>query len=503
LRHPTVAALAHNYDQMKWMQGGELFVFPPGPAIYAWPHATLPDEFWLSRFFPPESRMAQKIGPDGALAYIVHSRDYAPVISPTHPLNVTFGGVIEAIGYDVLRDRPSGGRTDVAVYWRILRKPDRGDYSEFSRMYDAWGIQWATGGSYAYPSDQWVPGEIIAERVRVQTEDGTPPGQYVLRLGWWSATTGQQLPLLDSQGRFAGTMVTIGPITVTRRIRPLNLNALSISHRLDMDFGGLILLGFDQWPASIRQGESEFITLYWQARSAVSPEGGLAGLPDRQVTLQTHPVGADERVSVLSHGGPIHGTYPTSQWAAGEFIADRLALRIPPDTLPGDYVLEAAVDDLPALPLGRFTVQAITRSWTLPAVSHPMSVTLGSQIALAGYNLEPTSGVQSAGQPLKLTLIWKSLAPADANYTVFVHLMDADGRVRAQKDNAPVNSTYPTTLWQPGEFVADTYTIFLPADLPPGGYRLEVGMYLAETGARLAASDNSDRVVLVTVSIAP
>ena len=50
-RHPTVAALARNYSQMKWVQGGEAFVFSPDPAIYAWSHAALPDDWWLARTF--------------------------------------------------------------------------------------------------------------------------------------------------------------------------------------------------------------------------------------------------------------------------------------------------------------------------------------------------------------------------------------------------------------------------------------------------------------------
>jgi len=486
LRHPTVAALTRNYDRLKWMHGGGLFVFPPGPALYVWPNASLPDDFWLARFFPPETRIAQGMGPDGAVSYIAHARDRPPVISPTHPLSATFGGVIEAIGYDVLRERPSGGRTDVAMYWRVLRKPERGDYNEFFRLYDAWGMEWARGGSFAYPSEQWEPGEIIAERIRVQTIDGTPPGQYTLKLGWWSPATGEQLPILDSQGRFAGMVMTISPVTVTRRIRPLYLNDIPISHRLDVDLGGLALLGFDQWPSVVRQGESEFVALYWQARTAP--------LPDRQVVLRAH----GEQVIELWRGGLVHGAYPSSQWGEGEFINDRLALRIPPDTPPGTYTLQVQVDDFPEQPLGWFDVQAIARRWTPPAVSQPLSVMLGTQIELVGYTLETTT--LRAGRPLTLTLVWKALACVDADYIVFVHLVDADGVVRSQQDNAPVNNTYPTTLWQPGEFISDVFTLALPPDLSAGDYTLEAGMYLVETGARLPVL-GSDRVILGKVHV--
>lgn len=489
-RHPTVAALSRRYDQIKWMQGNELFVFSPGPATYAWPHFSMPDDFWLARFFPPELRLAQGLGPDGAPAYIVYVRDQPPVISPAHSLSATFGGVIQAIGYDVLRDRPSGGKTDMAVYWRVLRKPDRGDYSEFITMQDAGGMPWAQGGSFAYPSEQWAPGEIIAERVRIQTEDGTPPGSYWLKLGWWSAPTGQRLSALDEQARFAGTTVTIGPITVTQRIRPLDLNAIPISHHLGKDFGGLTLLGFDEWPVSVRQGEPEFVTLYWQARNVP--------LPDRQVTLQMR--GGDQHAMVLSRGGPAHGQYPTSLWTAGEFVADRLALHIPRDAPPGTYTLEAQVDDFPTQPLGQFEVQAIARDWMQPAVSHPMSITLGSQIALSGYDVK-RSASNVKPQEVALTLYWQALREMDESYTVFVHLMDGNRVVRAQQDSPPVNGTYPTTLWQPGEFITDLHVISLPPDLPPGDYVLEVGMYLAETGARLAVAGNQDYITLGTVSI--
>jgi len=288
------------------------------------------------------------------------------------------------------------------------------------------------------------------------------------------------------------------------------MNALGISHRLspDKDFGGLTLLGFDQWPASVRQGENEFVTLYWQARTVP--------LPDRQVTLQMQD---DRQVIVLSRSGPVHGTYPTSQWDKDEFVADRLALHIPPDTPAGPWMLEVQVDDFPVHPLGRFEVQAIARNWTPPTTSTPMSVTLGSQVALVGYDIKSqalaphvTPGQpqgQSAGVPdlksqtVELTLHWQALQEMSESYTVFVHVVDRSDAVRAQKDNAPMNSTYPTTLWQPGEFVRDTYTLSLPPDLPPGDYALEVGLYLADTGARLPVVGDGDRVVLTTVTITP
>jgi len=442
-------------------------------------------------------------------------------------LSGTFGGIIEAIGYDVLRDRPSGGKTDVVVYWRVLRKPDRKDYGTLITLSDAWGAEWGRGGDALYPSDQWTPGEIIAERVRVQTEDGTPPSsRYTLKLGWWSPSTGQRLPRLDSRGQFAGFAVMAGPITVTRRVRPLDVSVVSIPNRLKAEFGGLALLGTGDWPTSLQQGESAFMTLYWQALTAP--------LSDHVLVLQMRPVGTGGEPIVLARSAPVHGTYPTSQWQEGEFVADRLALRVPPDTPPGTWTLEVTADDGAAQSLARFDVQPLARNWAAPPISRPMSVTLGSQVALVGYDVKSQTpalrvtpgqstplgnphpwevpGAWGMGQgasvsnvisqTVMLTLYWQAVGEMDTDYTVFVHLVDGNGTVWGQDDSAPMNGTYPTTLWQPGEFVTDAHQLTLPPDLPPGDYGLEVGMYQVETGLRLAVAGGGNKITLDKISLA-
>jgi hypothetical protein len=483
-RDRSAEPLARNVAPIKWMQGSEALVFPPGSAVYAWPHAVLPEESWLARFLPPQLRLGSQSGPDGTFAYLVYARENPPEIAPSHLLSMSVGGMISLMGYDVLRERPSGGKTDVAIYWRVLRKAARDDYTAFITLDDLQGMRWAESGSAAYPSAQWEPGEIVAERLRVQTQDGTPPGQYWLKLGWWSAATGQRLPLLNEQGQSVGTTVSVGPFAVTRRVRPLDVSALNIPRRLNIDFGGLALLGFDQSPAPVRPGEPVFLALDWQARSS---------LPDRVVTLQLRS--ADQRAIILYRGGPVHGTYPTSQWTEGETIVDRMALRVPLDALAGAYALQVSVDDFPAQVLGRVDVQAVARNWTPPLTSHSMSVTLGAQVTLVGYEAE------RRGNSVEVELHWQAAREMSENYTVFAHLVDTSGAVRAQHDGEPVDGTYPTTLWWPGEFVKDTFAIPLPPDLPPGDYALRVGMYVAETGTRLPVAGNGDYVVLAQVNL--
>jgi len=86
--------------------------------------------------------------------------DHSPAISLTHRrLSGTFGGIIEAVGYDVLRDRPSGRRDRISSYTGASsRKPDQKDYGTSDYVIGAWGAEWDNGEEALYPSDQWIAG---------------------------------------------------------------------------------------------------------------------------------------------------------------------------------------------------------------------------------------------------------------------------------------------------------------------------------------------------------
>ena len=68
----------------------------------------------------------------------------------------------------------------------------------------------------------------------------------------------------------------------------------------------------------------------------------------------------------------------------------------------------------------------------------------------------------------------------ERSYTGFVHLLDQEGRIVAQDDHLPLHGQRPTTAWVEGEVIEDGYELRLPADLPPGDYWLEIGLYDAD-----------------------
>ena len=102
------------------------------------------------------------------------------------------------------------------------------------------------------------------------------------------------------------------------------------------------------------------------------------------------------------------------------------------------------------------------------------------------------------GQPFHLTLRWQVLQHPRASYTVFIHLVDAEGRLWLGHDYTPLGGAFPSYLWfpkwLPGQQVVDPYRLVAPENLPPGQYRLEVGMYEMSSVRRIPQLDLSGQM---------
>jgi hypothetical protein len=475
-RHPTVAALSEKYSDIKWITGNRALVLPNGPGYLFFARLGLPDDAWLRRVLPDAALIDKPLGPDGETNYRLYHLDAQPVIMPHVQMPVNFGNIIELIGYDVEHPSASPRRgaaqdatASVTFYWRVLNKPDRGDYATFAQLRDAWGFEWGKGGSFDYPAEQWTPGEIIVNRIEVPIAAGAPPGDYELRVGWFSPATNQRLNVVAPDGGFGGTVARLSPIPIDQ----LTADAarLNIGTRMDREVApGLKLLGFTQETSEAQTGAPIYVTLYWQSET---------WLKDEPLTLQLTSCGCANQpktTRLLTTTLPVHGTSPFSQWRPGEIVADRYRLRVPFDVASGDYTLEASIRSGEPIELGPVHVWQGERGLSEPQIEHRLEAKLGDAIELVGYNLDRTA------EAIKLTLIWKSLKAIDEDYTVFTHVLDPAGRQIAGKDNPPVNGTYPTSRWMPGEYVVDDYGIPVK---PPDDFVIDVGMYDPETGARL------------------
>jgi hypothetical protein len=105
----------------------------------------------------------------------------------------------------------------------------------------------------------------------------------------------------------------------------------------------------------------------------------------------------------------------------------------------------------------------------------PAGVVFADAIRLTGYDIRPA--VPAPGGAISLTLYWQPARRLDADYTTFVQLLDADNAKIGQSDHRPGGVYYPTSLWKPGETLADTHTLILAAALGRPPYTLLVGLY--------------------------
>jgi 4-amino-4-deoxy-L-arabinose transferase-like glycosyltransferase len=241
--------------------------------------------------------------------------------------------------------------------------------------------------------------------------------------------------------------------------------------------------------AEPRPGQDLPLTLYWSALS----------FPAGDYSTFVHLVDAGGRGWTQDDGSPLGDLYPTTLWWPGEIVRDRKTLSLPGALPAGLYRLDAGMYDPVTMnhlttPDSRDRVTVgfvrVGEPEELPADLTPVDMLFGDRLRLLGYKL-----AQTGDRTWALTLAWTTGEPADAEYTVFAHVVDGEGRIHSQHDAPPGGGFYPTSFWTPGDIVMDEHELTLPAGTPPGRYRLLVGLYQPGTGERLQ-TDRGDSLEL-------
>ena len=244
---------------------------------------------------------------------------------------------------------------------------------------------------------------------------------------------------------------------------------------LDVDFAeGLKLLGARVETAEARPGDWVWATLYWRGgsdRAAVAP----------LVHLELFGRGFERIGNVVAYHG--RGGWPAELWPAGGIVADRIAAQVrldDPAAVPVEARLAVKLDeDADAQDVG--VVKVVPAAW--PATVAPLA-TLGEGIELAGTRLTPTTA--APGESVAVYMRWQVDAPpGPADLHLFVHLGDPSAAPLAQSDGPVMGGEYPARLWAAGEVFSETVTLTLPADLPPGEYPVQLGLYDFAGGVRL------------------
>jgi len=358
----------------------------------------------------------------------------------------------------------------VTLRWQAERSV-HGDFVVRLRLVDTDGdVAWATDGvrpvNGLYPTNAWLPDVPTSDYHDVPIKPWLPPGTYSLQVGLFSP--------FDDQG-----------LTWEEGSPWLPLGALEAelpSQPEPLPRDRLLSLGAGAWLTGMG-----------------IPEEGTAGAP-LTVDLAWRHVSEDERVQLYWGDGegqeaglsqspePADHAFPLS---AG-MVRSRRTITAPKET--GVQTLHVGLAGEPArcgwlaspepgCPLASVQIKAGKEGLA----------TFGDQVLLLEARVDRREA--QPGDVVPVALRWRGLRTMEQDYTVFVHLVGPDGRLHGQVDSWPVQGTYPTSQWRPGEGVPDPYEVRLDADAPSGTYRVEVGLYLLETMERLRVMDDAGDAV--------
>ena len=431
-----------------------------------------------------------------------------PPDAPARPVQVVFGDVLrlERVAWEP-QPLLAGDPLRLTLYWSPLRRLED-DVQITLKLTAASGYAWdqvqSVPGAWAYPPSQWEPGEVITDYEGLMVPPGAPPGEYTVRL------------------LAAGTEVDLVTVTVTDTTQALAPSGLiprcylpyivasgtdaSGDYSLPDDVVAvfcspgnadcLALVGYEPGGVRFQQGYPVPLLLHWLSPSRPLPELHLhleiahrswLGLPGTPIVSQTLPLAP---------------TYPAPLWVPDRLVTLPTALLLPPDAPVGRARVTIQVsgpdgapwrteDGQTAFALFDLTVERRPAQRRLPRGLTPVQVDFGAAVGLRGYRVE---GEARPGGELHLTYAWYAHTQPTAIYAVFNHLVTADGTTVAQADGWPQEGQQLSTQWQPGDYIEDHYTLTIPADAPPGPYRLYIGLYDAMTSDRLPAFQDGQRL---------
>ncbi|MCA9999145.1 MAG: hypothetical protein KDE56_25450, partial [Anaerolineales bacterium] len=389
-------------------------------------------------------------------------------VEPTASLHAAFANGPMLVGYTLPDELFRGDELTAVLHFQIpAPAPNLPNALTYVRtqLLDDSGNVWAERSDLlTYPQANWQAGDRFVQTAVLTLPDGMPPGQMQLRVD-----------LHDSDGTLLPVSGDNSTALLPVRSRPL----VDFAPPADgLIFNQTLLLQNAAFSTLLTPGLDINIALNWVALRQPAT--------DYRLRLQlADPDTGEPIVEQLFDIWP--GRYPTSKWQPNEPVTSFHKLDIPADlVVETEPVLqvwllegETAVSITQGSNLlATMQLDQRERLYTPPPIPHPLAAQFGDAIHLLGYDL------QTGSDALHLTLFWQAVATPATNYTVFNHLVDANGQIVAQLDAPPSGDGWLTATWLPGEIIVDQRTIPLDG-VAVGNYTLLLGLYGSNGGQRL------------------
>jgi len=388
------------------------------------------------------------------------------------PIGARFGP-LQLTGVWIEQNAAADTAVAIALRWR-LTEPTDAHLRVGLRLQDDEGWIWSGTddwllGIHGSPTDRWAVSQEATTYHLLPLPPGTPPLTYSVTLGVYQVDgeTVHPLDLLDEAGNPQGQSLDLGAVALGP---PLGLEAdpYHVADRVPLRetpvemSDGLALAGASLDRATVAPGQPLFVTLCWRATASVE-----AQLTAPLVLKQ----GSTPLITVTA---PPGGRYPPDRWAVGQTVVEHRRLVVPPTATDGPATVVLQVGHR-RVELGEVEVSAAERLFEPPPMAYEHHVRFGDVAELLGYDLETTEVVWN--EPVVVTLYWRALKEAGrADYTVFAHILAADGHLVGQHDGLPAGGARPTPGWVPGEIIADRHEMTFREPYT-GPALIEVGLY--------------------------
>ena len=124
--------------------------------------------------------------------------------------------------------------------------------------------------------------------------------------------------------------------------------------------------------------------------------------------------------------------------------------------------------------------QAAELELNLPSQAVRIDKNYGGLARLVAYQLNRHT--IAPGQPIRVDLYWQPLTNIRRNLVSYLYITDLQANLLGEARAIPGDGQLPTTSWQPGQLVVDTYTFPLEPALPtPLAARVEAGLFDPDT----------------------
>jgi mannosyltransferase len=155
---------------------------------------------------------------DMAKIHVIEVEQEFSVPPIQYSYQVSFGGLVEFLGYDLERTGfSSGDNLTLTLYWRVLEQMDT-SYAVFTHLIDQdnriWGQRDSLPQQGGHPTTLWVRGEVVTDSYDIPVDPDAPPGRYGIEIGLYDPVTGARLPVLDERGRTVDDRILLREVWV-------------------------------------------------------------------------------------------------------------------------------------------------------------------------------------------------------------------------------------------------------------------------------------------------